>query len=210
MTSARATAQPFTVAGAPGRRYRGSRQTPLPASARSPDPEQPGSAHRGSRRGGGRATLSWKGRWRLWRKRSGNLRRDLPREECWRLRRQGTGSLRWNSGRVWSRCAAASSWRLAGGGRHRQSAEGPFRVTQLSFEQLLLGFETGNLDRLGFGETVHRHDPAAGRRHQTPFLLAGDRIRVQLPQVTTNARIRQPDLGAMTLARATWRIHSSS
>lgn len=36
---------------------------------------------------------------------------------------------------------------------------------------------------------MHRHDPATGRRDHTPFLLAGDRIRVELPQVTANARI---------------------
>jgi len=87
MTSARAAAKPFTVAGAPGRRCRSSRQTPLPAPARSPDPRQPGSARRDRRQGAGRATLHWRGRWLFWRKGARNLRRDLPREQRWRLRR---------------------------------------------------------------------------------------------------------------------------
>src|SRR6185436_4678875 len=67
--------------------------------------------------------------------------------------------------------------------------EFPVRVPLRLGKLLILRGEVTGLDRLLLGTAEHAHYAAAGRLDQAPFLVAGDRVAVELAQLAHRHRI---------------------
>src|SRR6266850_1786486 len=79
--------------------------------------------------------------------------------------------------------------RLGGGGEGGRVAELPVGVFRLALKRGIAQREAGDLERAVVGEAIDAGDAAVGRLDQAPLRVAGDRVRINAPQVPHGARL---------------------
>src|SRR5207247_284700 len=77
----------------------------------------------------------------------------------------------------------------AGGRRYRREVELPVGVLLRAFQARVAQLEAGDLERLVLGQAVDAADAAVGALHESPFVLAGHRVRIELAQVALRGRL---------------------